>query len=209
MFHFRAMTIRQTLAVLLVGMLVAFGSGYFLLRMGEAGQPQASPFSPGAGDIVTPGDLDIEAVERTQMFAEFPLVWLGEEFEGLRLTRFVRLLRPNQDAVGLVYGECDPAPGEPEPSCVPPISIVISRAGSVPAPSDVSPEVAGDLTSSRGAPSRTLSGSPHLWTDGAVIAIHAEPELAARIIAALRSANHQILHSSEVEPNEPLSGLGE
>ena len=80
---------------------------------------------PGAG-------AEASAREQAASFRDFPVYWLGEEFEGLPLTAVLRAWQPRdprlqtggggprgQNAFIFVYGTCRPKGGE-QPSCPPP-----------------------------------------------------------------------------------------
>jgi hypothetical protein len=53
---------------------------------------QSPPPRPERADAATflRGSLDQAAVDSARSFTEFPIVWLGEEFQGLKLTEFIR-----------------------------------------------------------------------------------------------------------------------
>lgn len=99
--------------------------------------------SPGTQNSVTPAEL--------AAFDAFPVLWLGEEFEGLELNTILR----NPSGFTLIYGDCDIDPGD----------------GSCPAPFQVSarspcaPSLGGSADAQiRGvAVRRTLDG--HLEVD--------------------------------------------
>lgn len=148
------------------------------------------------------------AVRDAQQFREFPVAWLGEEFAGYKLTKTVHAVGEAQDAVYLIYGDCEDEADQPEPSCVPPLEIVTSAPGTVPDPDDERIMNAGELTSIRGATARTLSGSPFIWTGGVVITIHANGPFVDAALEGLRSANHSALSFDEVSPKDDLRGFG-
>ncbi len=54
-------------------------------------------------------------LDRARAFTAYPLYWLGEEFEGHRLTLLELPTDPNGVTV-IVYGTCEPEGGD-EPSC--------------------------------------------------------------------------------------------
>ena len=148
------------------------------------------------------GELNTNAVESAQTFADFPLVWLGEEFEGYKLTSFLRRQGETFNKVYLIYGDCDPDPDDLEPSCVPPLAVVINAPGYVPQANQVEERVAGPTTSRRGVTARVLSGSMFLWTGGVVISVKANSEHMEQAIAALETVNHEAR-------NEPAIGNGD
>jgi hypothetical protein len=174
-------------------------------------QPAPSPL--GEGRSADPaqfrvGQLDHTAVADTIGFKEFPVAWLGEEFAGYRLTKTFHAVGEDQNAVYLIYGDCEDTPDQPEPSCVAPLQIVTSAPGTVPAPQDERIMNAGQLTSARDATARTLSGSPFIWTDTVTITIHANGPFVAHAVNALRSANHAALGYRAVAPGDSLAEFG-
>lgn len=82
--------------------------------------------------------------QEVNTFDQFPLVWLGDEFEGMRLTAILRDRisavpdRPEIDRVTFIYGDCtpastgtaDPATGAipREESCPAPLQVTVSAA---------------------------------------------------------------------------------
>ena len=157
-----------------------------------------------------PGKLNPDAVSQAIAFSEFPLVWLGEEFRGFKLTEFMRVQGELQDAVYLVYGDCEPQPGMEEPSCVRPLAIVVSAPGSVPEydSTDIGDAVAtGPVRTVRGVAARTLSGSEHLWTGGVVITVHANSEHMQDAVQGLRSVNHRAVGLDTVNDGDDLRAL--
>lgn len=177
-------------------------------------------------EVAWPGELNEEAVASVKSFTEFPLVWLGEEFQGHKLTAFIREKRVVipagqlgqsrdvvQDSVGLIYGTCVPERSDDGegPSCVAPLSIILSAPGTVPPPEGVAPEVAGSTGNTRGLTSKLVSGSTMLWAeDGITITVHANTDVRADALRALRLANAGKFGLADIGPDEslaPLKGL--
>lgn len=192
------------LAVIAAGLLLSWAT-FAMARTAPSPLGNGLRADPGRFRI---GTLDPVAASDATTFRDYPIAWLGEEFAGYKLTRMFHVVREGQDAVYLIYGDCEDAPGQPEPSCVPPLEIVTSAPGTVPEPTSESIVNAGRLTSVRGAPARALSGSPFIWTDGVTITIHANGPFVDDAIQGLRSANHGTLGYHEVDPGDSLRTFG-
>jgi hypothetical protein len=120
-------------------------------------------------------------------FDEYELYWLGEEFQGLPLSRFHRIAEPDlgvpADYVAFVYGTC-------EPPCAAPLTIRIepycyNRPSSL-----------GDSLTVRGVPSQRVSGALELWTGNVSIRITGKADEAAA--GALMAIN------GDLRAGEPL-----
>jgi len=153
------------------------------------------------------GKLNQEAVQQAVTFTEFPLLWLGESFQGYPLTAFLREKGEFQDAVYLIYGTCEAPREMKEPSCVPPVEVVTNAPGAVPSPDKVADDVASKATTVRGVVARVLSGSPFLWTGGGTITINANSEHLDAAIAGLATANHKVLGRPPVNAGDSLGSL--
>ncbi len=198
----KAVQLKWLLAVAVAGLAV----GYLSIAMAGTNPPANANHRADPSQFEK-GVLSNDAVAQAKAFDEFPLVWLGEEFEDFQLTSFVRAKSPGQNAVYLVYGTCTPRPGMVEPSCVPPLSIVTSAPGSVPAPGAVEEDVAGTIETVRNVPSRILSGNLFLWTGGVIITVDANSGQQAAATAALETVNHDALHRPPVRAGESLAVL--
>lgn len=84
------------------------GLGLGILGYGVFRDARREPNSQSANEV-TPQELAV--------FDGFPLLWLGEEFEGLSLNSAFR----SPDGFTLVYGDCDIEPGES--SCPAPFQV--------------------------------------------------------------------------------------
>jgi hypothetical protein len=121
-----------------IAFLVAFHGNFPTLSA------QTPPPQPERADPATflPGSLDPAAVQAARSFDEFPIVWLGEEFQGLKLSAFIREnysdIRPGyprdlgRNRVSLIYGACEPQKTDEGSSCVAPVSIIIWAPGAGP-----------------------------------------------------------------------------
>ena len=192
------------LVVIAVGLLVSWAT----LAVAKSSSDQLGDGRSANPNQFRAGTVDPSAVAAAKNFSEFPVAWLGEEYAGFKLTKMFHADSEGQNAVYIIYGNCEDDPAEPEPSCVPPLEIVTSAPGTIPAPEDERIMNAGNLTSARGAVARTLSGSPFIWTEGAVITIHANGPFVAGAIENLRSANHAVLGFDEVSPGDDLRAFG-
>ena len=131
--------------------------------------------------------------EFASAFQDFPLYWLGLEFQGLPLsdiTRSYRLhLTPPENYIHLMYGTCTPAP---EAGCRAPLQISVEpycdalRGGSAPA----APE--DDVLQVRSVSVQFAAGALWLWTGDVFVRVSAYPEEQMLAAAeALVAANGQ------------------
>ncbi len=159
------------------------------------------------------GELDEEAVETVTSFNEFPVLWLGTEFEGYPLTSAILYNNPPPPQVPgarpehrlvMVYGSCDRGR---QTSCAPPLAIHIwapfSSAGR-PLPPGVVPE---DEHQRRDLPVSFEEERLTLYTSSITIDVQGERDIAERAIVALRTANAQILGVPDIGPTESLLPL--
>jgi hypothetical protein len=124
-----------------------------------------------------------------RLFQHFPLHWLGERFEHLRLTAIQGLDGPS-GFVTLVYGSCRPHGGD-EPSCTPPLELQISplclhlRA--------VARAPIWRHRRIRGAPVGTIDAAPVLFSRRVQLKVYrgegSDAGLPQRALKALRSLN--------------------
>jgi hypothetical protein len=195
--------VRWLVGVIVLGVAVGYIS---FAAAGDNAAPQNSSHRADPGQFRA-GNVNEQAIQQALGFTDFPLLWLGESFEGYPLTAFLRQKGERQDAVYLIYGTCEAPARMTEPSCVPPVEIITSAPGIVPSPDKVADHVAGASTMVRGVTSRVLSGSSFLWTGGVTITIDANSEDLDAAIAGLRTANHQALGRSAINPGESLESL--
>lgn len=217
--YMRVIKLLRTWGWTLVPAAVALAFGYTSV----SGLTAQSPSPPGRranAASFLPGNLDPSAVASAREFKDFPLVWLGEEFRGFKLTKFIRTnyRTPkeqtgyyrdiSQNTVTLIYGDCIPQKTSDGPSCVPPLSIVIHAPNTVPGPQGVAPEVAGPVTSTRGLTSRIVNGSTQLWADNGIsIQVHSNGDVRALALTGLQSANAGQVGLREIKAGESLAPL--
>jgi hypothetical protein len=107
-----------------IALLVAF-HGSFPTLSAQNPPPQPERADPAR---FLPGSLDPAAVLAARSFNEFPIVWLGEEFQGLKLSAFIREnysdKRPGyprdlgKNTVSLIYVDCELQKTDERASCV-------------------------------------------------------------------------------------------
>jgi hypothetical protein len=129
-------------------------------------------------------------IEAAKAFKRFPLYWLGERFEGWKLSAIVGL---DYDApyITFVYGTCTPGGGD-EPSCTPPLEVQVFPFCGDPTSAGIARGRTVRLI--RGAPvERNPDGAPILLSRRAEIKVYvgegADDRAAIRALRALRSAN--------------------
>ncbi len=115
--------------------------------------------------------------EAATEFQDFPLYWLGLEFQGLPLTGITRSYRqhvtPPEDHVILKYGTCTPPR---EGGCSPPLQVRLEPycyaqpAGYVPEAKD------GAIFKVRGASAQYIGGGLQLWMGSVAVKLYAHPE---------------------------------
>lgn len=198
------------LVVALAAMLpVACGGG----EDGAGGGPYASTtainaFGRADPEQFRPGKLNKDAVAQAKAFSDYPLVWLGEEFEGFKLTSFFRRQGEGYDTTYLIYGDCEHERFMMEPSCVPPLSIVVHAQGTVPGPTSIEFRPGEAIGEARGVTSRFVGGNPLLWTGTIVVKVDANSEHQEKAMQALRTVNHEALGIAEIGPGQSLAALG-
>jgi hypothetical protein len=178
---------RIILAVVVIAALlpVAFVVGPVVLW----GPPETSDGKDG----FKPGKLSQDAVVDAISFRSYPVVWLGEEFQGYQLTYFdhqrssLAGVATPLDSVVLVYGTCERGPREN--SCVPPLALTIRRSGDSLDPGGV-PETVNAPFAECGPGIAAAGKETVVWREGGiVIEVQAKAELCQMVIPALRLAN--------------------
>lgn len=155
----------------------------------------ARPFSGSKGSAaMLPGEI---SPGEAAQFDGYPLLWLGESFEGLPLTTVIRAVAsddPNsptstaQDGFYFIYGDCTPPPVD-EGGCAPPLTVFVQPRCYNP------PDVYGYVTSGTeavrggGQLQRGIPGGPILWTGGIAVSIFTSSDRLERVVAALVPLN--------------------
>jgi hypothetical protein len=128
-------------------------------------------------------------VTAARQFDAFPLYWVGEQFETLRLAHIDGLDRTSEQ-ITFIYGTCTPA-GSDEPSCVPPLELQVSRLCSH--LDIVAKAPIWKRRHIRGAPVGAIDSARVLFSRGAQIKVYrgagTDPGLPLRALRALRSIN--------------------
>jgi hypothetical protein len=128
-------------------------------------------------------------IEAAKGFKKFPLYWLGERFEGWRLSAILGL-DYNAPFISFIYGTCRPHGGD-EPSCTPPLEVQVSAYCT---PAGVETAESRTDRTIRGAPiERNADGAPIMLTRRAQIKVYfgdgADSQAPLRALRALRSLN--------------------
>ena len=123
--------------------------------------------------------------------ADFPLYSVGDQYDGLPLTKVIRHVSPSgtlhpEDLVLLMYGSCTPSADGG--GCAVPLSIRIEPVCNATPASFSAAAFSGDVLSVRGTTARTVGGHLQLWTAQVSISIYAR-DAATRMDAASRLAN--------------------
>jgi hypothetical protein len=118
-------------------------------------------------------------IEDARAFDEYPVYWLGEEFDGLPLTNISYTHREN--TVFFAYGDCEPPK---DGGCAPPLEIIIEPCRQNP-PGRYATSL-DSLVEIRGAKA-ALQREFVLWTGEVAVTIFAERELAVEAANALVS----------------------
>ena len=195
---------RPLLGVLLgIGLLIIGGFAYLLLTDGlctECGPTE-----------LTEGKLNQGAVETVTTFGEFPVLWLGTEFEGYPLTladvQYSPAPVPNfppTHRMILMYGSCD---RNRQTSCAPPLAISIWAPNSPYGRGVVPGMYIDEASAKRGLPFHEDLHSVRLITAGIAIEIQSEVGGYDRIIDALRLANAALVGLPDIGPGESLAPL--
>lgn len=129
--------------------------------------------------------------ENLSSFADFPLFSVGDEYNGIPLTRVIRHKSPAdaphpENLVILMYGDCTP-PSDGG-GCAVPLSIRIEPVCDAPPSKFAAAAFSGPPLNVRGATARTTGGHLQIWTETVSISVYAASE-ATRMDAAGRLAN--------------------
>lgn len=140
-------------------------------------------------------------VEAARQFDEYPLYWVGEEFEGLPLVHVDT--RPESAFATFIYGDCEPRGWDG--GCPPPLQLQISPLCSHLEVVRLAPPARRRMI--RGAPAGVGDHAPVLLTEAVQVKAYAgagvDAGIAERALAALRSVNTVAPVVAEGDPISP------
>jgi hypothetical protein len=151
--------------------------------------------------------LNREAVDTVTSFRDYPVLWLGEEYQGFKLTAAQRTDTPSpgpggrHDSLLIVYGSC-----ASRDRCVPPIAVIITAPGHVPVPTGLPPPVEADPGAFRGLFSGFEPQTLHTAA-GLVFEVQANAVQGEEVLEALEFANPDAFGLPAIGPGESLSAL--
>ena len=157
--------------------------------------------------IAGPRELDEQEAAEIAAYTSGPVLWLGEDFHGYRLTRFAI----RSGFVSLIYGDCDAYKANPrEPSCMPPLQMQLKPPGGLPPVAELKPN--GDeeyrIFETRGVQVYEQSWNLVVqFGNGYTLTILNSIGDNAGLLAALQSANHDALGVPAAGPGEPLAAF--
>ena len=148
----------------------------------------------GAADQVASvgGDLTLE---QARAFSEFPLVYAGEQVDGLALVAIVRR-EDTANYVSFVYGDCRPPPAEG--GCAPPAEIQVWPAGS---------RSLGSYDAARGGPSpelKRIRGSPAAFFDAGTRLEVYTAQVTVVVFARSRERVGRVAHVLRCVAHDPM-----
>jgi hypothetical protein len=174
----------------------------------------------GGTDSITPGaEAALEfpsrmTIDQAQTFQDYPVFWVGEEFEGLPVTSIhherysppAGIAQPDTDSVDVVYGDCTPT-GSP-PTCVPPVQIQSTPYCLLPPTMAAEGVLQGESFDLRGASAQWV-GAGHTLVlhtgESTVVIIATEGKDAALEVANHLRASNGLGPSSASEPLGPVT----
>ena len=147
---------------------------------------------PSVYKELKPGDAEFDRFPAD--FSDFPLYWLGDEFQGHSLRYIIRdVLSPQsgmwtENSVRFLYGSCA-AEEIADGGCPPPLQIIAEPYCLKP-PSMMPNQASGTAKFRGGAESMTSPNALRVWTGGVAIKIYAStPELLDAATAGFYSSN--------------------
>lgn len=164
--------------------------------------------------------MKLDCIERARSFTEYPLLWLGEEFQGYELVTCERVQTPVKydlegnvrepatDYFDFVYGECTPPEGEW--SCAVPLQV----SNAPPCGPTLAPEVVEKHTVVRGVTAAVRTDSSvSIATDDVRVSIFppgGPAEVEANALAAAEALAGVNDLAAGIEPSSSLDlDLGE
>ena len=191
---------------LLLGLFVLVALAEFACGHGGARYERSISPTPTPTEAMGRQAPDLTLSE-LQMFAAFPVYWLGPEYGPYPLTRAIRsVFTPGpgspskaENLVLLIYGECTPAREE---GCSPPLALRVepvcdSRPGSV--------RTDGPDFEIRGATAAHVADHIRIWTRDVTISVFGSSDQAMLEAAQrLTVANGANFAGTPVSPDEPF-----
>jgi hypothetical protein len=158
---------------------VLAGTGAVCLATAGCGASRADPVTSTGGRVT---------LEQARAFEDFPLLYAGEQVDGLPLATIVRR-NDTASYVSFVYGDCEP--GAPDQGCAPPAEVQVwpTCARSLDLYRGGSGSAAVEHVTVRGVQAIALDGGAQLEleTGRATVVVFARtPALAARVVLELR-----------------------
>ena len=158
--------------------------------------------------LISSGDVDLEenfvrpknqstpeyrqlSIEEVQGFGDFSLYWLGDEFQGLPLTRIIRQYAPQtkypEDYLVFIYGTCTPSA---DAGCMPPLQIRIEPYCYTQPGLFADEAKDGPVFKVRGADAQRISEGLQTWVGNVGVKIDGyPPDLLDQAAEALVAAN--------------------
>lgn len=160
-------------------------------------RPELRPAEPGNA---LAGALNSEAVSAALEYEFFPILWLGEEFQGFRLTEaYERVFDTPWNGEGtrarqfvLLYGDCKPDGDPDHSSCTKPVQVIASGPGLVPYHTEIALKPGwSEVYDLRGARAVESGSGTIVWTSGgaAVTVVTDSGTIRDDALATLRTAN--------------------
>lgn len=179
-------------------------SAAFLLLCACSGDSE-DPWDPRG--IYSEGKLNDEAVSNAREYTGAPLLWLGEEFDGMRLTH----AESRYGIFTLVYGDCDSYKANPrEPSCMPAVTLQLKGQGLMPAVTALTPQAGRKASVEEVRGVEVYVDSPNLvvqYGNGMTLTAFNLPGNTSAFLQSLQSANHKALGLEAVGRGEQLDAF--
>lgn len=169
----------------------------------SAGLLVANCSSPWDARAVSPSETPVPAalhmtLDELKEFRDFPVFWLGEEYQGLPVTGITHYREsgapeigiPPQEDVAVTYGTCTPPEPPLEGGCVPPITVFSERPCSMPPSLLVEEAKNGPERRMRGATVQVVvSGNVLVYFGQTMVNIASTRDVGLAAVGALRGAN--------------------
>ncbi len=213
--------VRPVSVIILMALLASGGLAASIVWAGQGDEPQPGKAYKVADSANShSGVLDPRAVETARTWDQAGVLWLGEQFEGLYLTKAqtveyvlsAAMTGEKEDRLArslyLIYGECTPLDTGDGPSCVPPLQVIVRTPNAIPQPEAIRRQDGfSNPYRVRGVPAMDLQTATTLWlSDGTTVTVHADPDVRVAAVQALMSANHAALGMAQVDSGEDLAG---